>query len=101
MALQGGGGSSVMRRDIGTAGTVQNQIASGSALYGANLAASLPTTVFQQAGGGGAQLSQIVAGAKKFWIKISGVWKEAVTWIKIAGVWKQATPNIKIGGIWK
>ena len=36
-----------------------------------------------------------------FWIKISGVWKQAVTWIKVAGVWKQATPYVKIGGNWK
>jgi hypothetical protein len=36
-----------------------------------------------------------------FWIKITGVWKQAITWIKIAGVWKQATPYVKIGGNWK
>jgi len=36
----------------------------------------------------------------KFWIKISGVWKECITWIKVAGIWKQATPNIKITGNW-
>jgi hypothetical protein len=35
------------------------------------------------------------------WIKITGVWKQAIPWIKIAGVWKQATPWIKISGIWK
>jgi hypothetical protein len=38
---------------------------------------------------------------KKFWIKISGVWKEAITWIKVAGVWKQATPWVKVNGTWK
>lgn len=37
----------------------------------------------------------------KFWIKISGVWKEAVTWIKISGVWKQAEPAVKLGGNWQ
>ena len=37
----------------------------------------------------------------KFWIKISGVWKEAVTWIKISGVWKQAEPKVKLGGNWQ
>ena len=37
----------------------------------------------------------------KFWIKISGVWKECVTWIKVSGIWKQATPKIKITGNWK
>jgi hypothetical protein len=37
----------------------------------------------------------------KFWIKISGVWKEAVTWIKVSGVWKQATPKVKLGGNWQ
>jgi len=37
----------------------------------------------------------------QFWIKISGVWKEAVTWIKISGVWKQSDPKIKIAGTWR
>ena len=37
----------------------------------------------------------------KFWIKISGVWKEGVTWIKISGVWKQAEPKVKLGGNWQ
>lgn len=37
----------------------------------------------------------------KFWLKVSGVWKEAVTWIKISGVWKQAEPKINVAGIWK
>jgi len=36
-----------------------------------------------------------------FWIKVAGVWKQAITWIKIAGVWKQSTPYIKVGGTWK
>jgi hypothetical protein len=36
-----------------------------------------------------------------FWIKIAGVWKQAITWIKVAGIWKQATPYIKVGGVWK
>jgi hypothetical protein len=35
------------------------------------------------------------------WIKVSGVWKQAVTWIKVAGVWKTATPKIKVSGVWK
>lgn len=37
----------------------------------------------------------------KFWIKISGVWKECITWIKVSGIWKQATPKIKITGNWR
>ena len=36
-----------------------------------------------------------------FWIKVAGVWKQAITWIKVSGVWKQATPYIKVGGVWK
>ena len=35
--------------------------------------------------------------ANKFWIKVSGVWKECITWIKVNGVWKQASPKIKQG----
>jgi hypothetical protein len=35
------------------------------------------------------------------WIKIAGVWKQAITWIKVAGVWKQTEPKIKISGVWR
>jgi hypothetical protein len=35
------------------------------------------------------------------WIKILGVWKDAITWIKVAGVWKTANPKIKISGVWR
>ncbi len=35
------------------------------------------------------------------WIKVSGVWKQALTWIKVSGTWKQSTPKIKVSGIWK
>ena len=38
---------------------------------------------------------------KAFWIKINGVWKQAIAYIKIAGVWKTITPSINVGGIWK
>lgn len=37
----------------------------------------------------------------KFWVKISGVWKEAITWVNVLGTWKIATPFYKIGGNWK
>jgi hypothetical protein len=45
----------------------------------------------------------IVASApsNKFWLKVAGTWKEAITWIKVLGVWKQADPKIKIAGIWR
>jgi hypothetical protein len=35
------------------------------------------------------------------WIKIAGVWKDAITWIKVGGVWKTANPKIKISGVWR
>jgi len=38
---------------------------------------------------------------KTFWVKISGVWKQAVAYIKIAGLWKTATPYVKVAGVWK
>jgi hypothetical protein len=38
--------------------------------------------------------------SNKLWIKVGGVWKEAVTWIKVAGVWKEATPKTKVAGAW-
>ena len=39
--------------------------------------------------------------SKTVWIKISGVWNQAVFWIKISGVWKQSIPGVKVSGIWK
>lgn len=39
--------------------------------------------------------------ATLFWIKISGVWKQAVAYVKISGVWKTVTPYIKISGNWR
>ena len=38
---------------------------------------------------------------KKFWVKIDGVWKQAVAYVKIAGTWKTATPYVNIAGVWK
>jgi hypothetical protein len=39
--------------------------------------------------------------SSKFWIKVAGVWKEAIVHIKVAGVWKTATVHIKVAGVWK
>jgi hypothetical protein len=38
---------------------------------------------------------------KTFWVKINGVWKQAIAYVKIAGTWKTATPYINIAGVWK
>ena len=46
-------------------------------------------------------IQSVPTGASKFWVKVSGVWKQAITWVKVSGVWKVATPFYKIGGIWK
>jgi hypothetical protein len=35
------------------------------------------------------------------WIKVSGVWKEAVVWVNVNGTWKRARPWGKILGSWK
>jgi hypothetical protein len=37
----------------------------------------------------------------KAFIKVSGVWKEAIVHTKVSGTWKVATPKIKISGAWK
>jgi hypothetical protein len=39
--------------------------------------------------------------ASIFFVKVAGVWKQAVAWIKVSGVWKTATPKININNIWK
>jgi len=36
----------------------------------------------------------------KFWLKVSGIWKECVTWLKVSGIWKVASPKIKVSGTW-
>lgn len=46
-------------------------------------------------------INQQVVSGNKFWVKISGVWKEAITWVNVMGTWKIATPFYKFGGIWK
>jgi hypothetical protein len=38
---------------------------------------------------------------KTFWIKVAGIWKQAVAYIKISGTWRLATPYIKVSGVWK
>ena len=35
------------------------------------------------------------------WIKVGGIWKQAIPYIKVGGVWKQANFKIKISGEWK
>ena len=37
----------------------------------------------------------------KFWIRVSGVWKQATAWIRVSGVWKQATPFVRVSGVWR
>ena len=98
MTLLAGGASAQLVREVGTAGPVQGFFASGK-LHGARLSTALPTTVFFQAGDGAVQVLRTIGN--KLWIKVAGVWKEAVTWIKISGVWKQANPKINVAGIWK
>jgi hypothetical protein len=38
---------------------------------------------------------------KKFWLKVSGVWKETTVYINVGGTWKIATPYINISGTWQ
>ena len=46
-------------------------------------------------------LSNQGTAVNNVWIKVSGIWKQAVAWTKVAGVWKQSAPKIKIAGTWK
>lgn len=67
------------------------KVRGGSALFSDNTQASflLNTETF----GSSSLLS-------KFWLKVSGVWKECVTWLKVSGVWKVTSPKIKVSGTW-
>lgn len=35
------------------------------------------------------------------WLKVAGVWKQAIMYTKVAGTWKTATAFTKISGTWK
>lgn len=37
----------------------------------------------------------------KFWLRVSGVWKQATAWIRVSGVWRQATPFVRVAGTWR
>ena len=34
-------------------------------------------------------------------VRLSGVWKSALTWRRVAGTWKVSEPYIKTSGDWK
>jgi hypothetical protein len=36
-----------------------------------------------------------------FYIKVAGIWKQAIAWVKVSGVWKQAIAYVKASGAWK
>lgn len=95
LQLTFGGGETILVRDKGTANAVQGFVTSEITL-GANDAALPSTFIFQLY-----QAPLVAFVGSKFWIKISGTWREAITWIKVSGVWKQATPFIKDAGTWK
>jgi hypothetical protein len=93
-----GGGEVVLVRDTGTANAVQGFVTDEITL-GANDIALPSNFIFQLYSY--IQAPLIVFAGSKFWIKISGTWREAITWINVSGVWKQATPFVKDVGIWK
>ena len=96
--LNFGGGEVILIRDKGVAAPVQGFI-TNEITQGRNDVA-LPTNyLFQLIEFIQFPISTIVDN--KFWIKISGDWKEAITWIKVSGIWKQASPKVKIEGEWK
>lgn len=35
------------------------------------------------------------------YVKVGGVWKNAIPYVKVSGVWKMATPYVKVAGVWK
>ena len=92
-----GGGETVLVRNTGTVNPVQGFVVSQETVVIKNITALPSNFLFQL-------ISYIQAPLSvnaKFWIKISGIWKQATPFIKIGGTWKQATPFIKVGGTWK
>lgn len=39
--------------------------------------------------------------AKPIYVRVGGLWKQAVTYVKVSGAWKQAVMLVKISGTWK
>lgn len=35
------------------------------------------------------------------YVKLAGVWRNAIPYVKVAGIWKMATPYVKVAGVWK
>jgi hypothetical protein len=100
MNLTVGGSSIQIVRDVGTPNAVSNFIATGK-VTGPRLSVALPFYFIFSAAQKSINLQKFTASANIFWVKISGVWKQAVAYIKIAGVWKTATPYVNVAGIWK
>lgn len=46
-------------------------------------------------------LPLVTTAAVVFWLRVAGVWKQAVVWIRAGGVWRIANPKINVGGTWK
>lgn len=98
LQLTFGGGEAIMVRDTGTANAVQGFV-SDETVVSKNVTA-LPTTfIFQLLEY--IQFSYASAIVTKVWIKVAGIWKEAIPWIRVNGVWKTAVPYIKVNDIWK
>lgn len=93
-----GGGEIMLVRDTGTPNAVQGFVSEDTVV--SRNATALPTNFLFQAYEY-IQFSLTNITGTKFWIKISGVWEEAIAWIKVGGVWKQSTPFIKISGTWR
>ena len=98
LQLTFGGAEAVLVRDTGTANAVQGFV-SEEIVVSKNVTA-LPTNfLFQLYEYIQAPLVSITGTVA--WIKVSGIWKQAIVWLNVGGIWKQTTPFIKVGGVWK
>lgn len=98
LQLTFGGGEVMLVRDTGTPNAVQGFV-SEETVVSRNVTA-LPTNfLFQKYEYVQFSFTDILG--TKFWIKVSGVWKEAIPWIKVSGVWKEAIAWIKVAGTWR
>lgn len=45
--------------------------------------------------------SSVSSAAGCAYIRVDGVWRQAVPYVKSGGIWKRAVPYVRVGGVWK
>jgi hypothetical protein len=93
-----GGGEPLLVRNKGNANAVKGFV-SKETVVSKNVTALATTFIFSLYEY--VSLKLVASNVTIAWVKVAGIWKQAVVWIKVSGTWKTATPYIKVSGTWK